>query len=291
MIEEKPEEAPFPHGVLLFVAYDGTDFHGYQEQTRTRTVQGTLAEALARLEGRHGKLRGTSRTDSGVHAMAHPIAFGTDRALPPKGWLMQLNTLLPDDLAVRAVRACAPAYDPRFDARSKLYRYRVHLGYARDPLRDRVSWFLSPARARTDVEEKTADLSSWLDLDAMHDAARRLEGTHDFAAFKAADDPRTNTVRTLSRVAIVPGFGGESDSLAIEVRGNAFMKNMVRILAGTLVEIGRHRFPSSHVDHLLSGRATRADCGPTAPPQGLVLVEVELGREATRDRADGEPAI
>lgn len=291
MSAPKPEERLLPHGVLLVVAYDGTAFHGYQEQTNARTVQGTLAEALAKLEGSHGRLRGTSRTDAGVHAMAHPVAFATDRLLPPRGWMMQLNTLLPDDVAVREASPCAPGYDPRFDAATKLYRYRVHVGFGRDPLRDRVSWFLSPARARKDVEERSRDVSTWLDVEAMREAARRLEGTHDFAAFKAADDPRTQTVRTLRRVAIVPGFGGESDSLAIEVRGNAFMKNMVRILAGTLVDVGRGRFPPSHVDHLLSGTATRAECGPTAPAAGLVLVEVELGRTGTGDRAESEPAI
>ncbi|MFO0695519.1 MAG: tRNA pseudouridine(38-40) synthase TruA [Polyangiales bacterium] len=285
------EDAPLPHGVLLVVAYDGTEFHGYQEQPNARTVQGTLAAALAKLEGRHGRLRGSSRTDSGVHAMAHPVAFGTDRLMPPRGWLMQLNTLLPDDLAVRAVEPCPPGYDPRFDAVTKLYRYRVHVGYGRDPLRDRISWFLSPSRARKDVEERSRDVATWLDVEAMRDAARRLEGTRDFAAFKAADDPRTNTVRTLRRVSIEPGFGGETDSLAIEVRGDAFMKNMVRILAGTLVDVGRGRFAPAHVDHLLSGKASRAECGPTAPAQGLVLVEVELGRNGAGDRAETGPTI
>jgi tRNA pseudouridine38-40 synthase len=276
--------------VLLVVAYDGTDFHGYQEQRGTRTVQGVLADALARLEGDHGKVRGTSRTDAGVHAMAHPIAFDTTRKMPPKGWLMQLNQRLPDDLAVRDAFECAPDYDPRFHASKKLYRYRVHAGVARDPLRARTSWLLGPSRTRKHGEGDVSSIGYWLDVDAMRDAAARLVGTHDFAAFKAADDPRTNTVRTLSAVRILPGFADESDGLAIEVEGDAFMKNMVRILAGTLLDVGRGRFAPSHVDHLLSPSATRAECGPTAPAHGLVLVRVELRRgERPSVGSIGEP--
>ncbi|MCB9636259.1 MAG: tRNA pseudouridine synthase A, partial [Sandaracinus sp.] len=179
---------------------------------------------------------------------------------------------------VRAYAPAAPDYDPRFDAHRKLYRYLVSIGDTRDPLLRRTTWYVGPRLARRDRRPRRPIVEDFLDLDAMRDAATRLHGTHDFQAFRALSDERENTVRTIHRLELIPGFGGRDDVLAIEVEGNAFLKNMVRILAGTLVEVGRHHFRADYVDELLGPDGHRTKGGPTAPPQGLCLIHVQLGR-------------
>ncbi len=281
--EEAPPDdgARAEHGVKLVLAYDGTDFHGWQFQPGVRTVQGVVEEALDRMGLRHGRLRGASRTDAGVHAEGQVAAFWVEREIPMKGWMLRLNSLLPDDVAVREAAPCPPDYEPRFDSVRKTYRYLLHCGLARDPLRARRYWHLLPALARRDVDPdaRTADVATWLDLDAMAAAARILEGRHDFAAFRAADDTRENTMRTLHAVRLAPGVGG-ADALAIEVEGDAFMKNMVRILVGTLVDVGRKRTEPDAVARMLEPGRSRGDAGPTAPAHGLTLAEIVLGRRA-----------
>lgn len=273
-----PEDAV--SAIRLVVAYDGRAFHGWQRQPGQRTVQGTLLDAIRKLDPRVDEVRGASRTDAGVHAAGQVASFDTWRELPEKGWRMELNKLLPDDLSVRGAFREAIGYDPRFDSLGKLYRYRVHVGVARDPLRDPHSWHLGPALARKDVAERGDDVASYLDLDAMRAAASALEGTHDFHAFRSADDERKNTVRTLHAVRVVTPYAEEPDAMAIEVHGTAFMKNMVRILTGTLVDVGRGRLASDVIGRMLSPEGTRADGGQTAPAHGLCLVRVELGRAA-----------
>jgi len=278
-------------GVLLRVAYDGTDFAGWQVQPGQRTVQGTLADAVARMAGHPVTIRGASRTDAGVHAADQVAAFDTVRAIPPRGWVLGLNQGLPEDVAVRHAAPCRRGYQPRFDAVEKTYRYLLQTGRARDPLWRRRAWFLSQTTppdgdhlddgdARHDPARPPPpdDAGRWLDVGAMREAARRLEGTHDFRAYQAADDPRKdNRVRTLSAVRVVTDAGAPH-LLAIEVTGDAFLKNMVRIVAGTLVEVGRGRLSPDAVEASLGPTANRTDAGPTAPPQGLTLLRLVIGR-------------
>ncbi|MBX3273261.1 MAG: tRNA pseudouridine(38-40) synthase TruA [Sandaracinaceae bacterium] len=265
------------HGVRVVVAYDGAGFAGWQRQPGQRTVQSELEAAVAALAGADVRVRGASRTDSGVHALGQLAAFDSPRAIPPYKWLRGLNGKLPPDVAVRSAEACEAGYEPRFDARAKTYRYLLHLGPARDPLlRDRA-WHLGPKRARPTGGRPTRT-SDWLDLDAMRGAAAELLGTHDFRAFRSAHDPREQTVRTLWRADVIAHFGGREDVLAIEVRGDAFLHNMMRIIAGTLVEVGRGRRTARDVAASLASGA-RADAGETAPPGGLYLVEIERRSE------------
>ncbi len=277
-MEPRNDEPRF--GVRMVVAYDGSRFHGFQKQPDTRTVQGVLTDAVRRLDPSASETRGASRTDAGVHARGQVVAFDTSRALPPKGWRMQLNTSLPEDVSVREVVACEPGFEPRFDSVRKLYRYRVHVGESRDPLRDGQSMHLGPARARKDVMVRGERVEDYLDLDAMREAARRLEGRHDFRAYRSADDARENSVRTLHAVRIPPPSTDEPDALALDFEGDAFMKNMVRILVGTLLEVGRGAMRPEAIDGTLGALATRALTGPTAPAHGLCLMRVELGRAA-----------
>ena len=266
------------HGVRLTLAYDGTEFAGFQRQPEVRTVQGVLDEALARIAQHAVSCRGASRTDAGVHAEGQVVSFATTRELPPERWLLAANRYLPNDLAVQHAEACAPDYDPRFDALEKTYRYSFYLGLARHPLRRRTAWHLG-RDVRTRLRKpQPAGAYATFDLPAMQRTAAALEGTHDFAAFRAADDTRERTERTLHRVALIPDFRDQPGLLALEVRGDAFMKNMVRILAGTLVSVGRGRLQVDQVRALLEPGRTRHPLCETAPAHGLTLVRMVLGK-------------
>lgn len=266
---------PEPRGVRLVVAYDGTDFVGWQRQPGQRSVQGTLEAAVTAMAGAAVTVHGASRTDAGVHAHGQTAAFDTTRDIPMHGWVRGLNGHLPGDVAVVEAAPCPAGYRPRFDATGKTYRYLLHLAETPDPLWRRRVWHLGPRRARPHDGARRA-ASDWLDLDAMDATAAALEGTHDFRAFRASADTRDNTVRTLSSVRVVRGFAGRDDLLAVEVHGTAFLHNMVRILVGTLVEVGRERMTPAEVAALLSPEAARRDAGETAPASGLHLVAVEL---------------
>lgn len=267
------------HGVRLTVAYDGTRFHGYQHQEGQRTVQGALEAAILGVTGAASRARAAGRTDAGVHAFAQVVAFDTEKLLVPRSWVMALNAHLPDDVAVHNAEVCEPGYNPRFDAMGKVYRYLLDTGIARHPLfRDRA-WHLGPQLERHFVDvDRSAQHEIVLNVNAMREAAQLLVGTHDFRAFRAADDERENTVRTLNRIDVITPYLGLDRMIAIEVTGEAFMKNMVRILTGTLLDVGRKRLTLAQVSALLDATAERKHAGPTAPASGLSLVSVTLGR-------------
>jgi tRNA pseudouridine38-40 synthase len=272
-------------GVRLTIAYDGSDFAGFQRQPAQRTVQGVLELALARISQQPVQSRGCSRTDSGVHAEAQVVAFTTYRELTPERWVLALNRYLPPDVAVHDAAPCPPDYDPRFDAAEKTYRYLLYLGFGRHPLLRTQAWHLrrdvrrhaappSPGEAAPSPGERSAQL----DLAAMQRAAAVMLGTHDFRAFRAADDTREKTERTLRRVDVLPAFRDQRQLLAVEVTGNGFMKHMVRILVGTLVSVGRGRLRAEDVERLLQPGAARSQWSETAPAHGLSLIDVKLGR-------------
>jgi tRNA pseudouridine38-40 synthase len=243
-------------GVLLTVAYDGTAFHGWASQRGARTVEETLRGAVLAMDPRAGCLRGASRTDAGVHAEGQLVAFDATRAISARGWTLGLNQHLPEDVAVRSARAVPFGFSPRFAARGKRYRYRVLIDAVRDPVLRSRAWRVPDA-----------------DRDAMTCEARAACGTHDFAAFRAAGDTRASTTRTLHRVDVQP----ETDPrvFAVVVEGDAFLYNMVRILVGTVVDVGRGRLQAGAVARALEARDRRA-AGTTAPAHGLVLEEVDV---------------
>jgi len=264
-------------GVRLTLAYDGTAFAGFQRQPTARTIQAELEAAIARVTQAPAVTRGAGRTDAGVHAEGQVVAFDTERELPPRRWLLALNRYLPDEIAVQAVSECAPGYDPRFDAVDKLYRYLFYLGLGRSPLLRHRAWHLARAGAASD-DASIGARACQLDLVAMREAAAALIGTHDFRAFRAADDTRENTQRSLHSVELIEAFHGQPHVMALEVRGSAFMKNMVRIIAGTLIAVGRGRMTPTQVAALLQSTAVRSKYSETAPAHGLTLVHVTLGR-------------
>jgi tRNA pseudouridine38-40 synthase len=244
-------------GVLVEVAYAGTRFHGWAAQEGVRTVQGELSGAIRAIDPRASPPRGTSRTDAGVHARRQFAAFDATVDIPPRGWVLALNQHLADDVCVRAARAVPAGFEPRFAARRKRYVYRVLRDRVRDPLWHerswRVGWPLDAARVRRE--------------------AKAIVGTHDFRGFRSRNDARTNTTRTITRADAVDG----SDPRLLELifEGNGFLYNMVRILAGTLVDVGRGRRPEGAVERALSS-GSRSDAGMTAPPEGLTLEDVDL---------------
>jgi len=281
LASSKKREKRVPrYGILLTVSYDGTDFHGYQRQTSNlRTVQAVLEDALHDFDPTASTLRAASRTDAGVHALGQKIAFTTERDLPAVAYLKELERRLPRDVSVREAEACAPNYTPRFDARYKTYLYRVRIGQTPDPLRDRYHYRLNGAHFRPGARSDERDIAEALNLDALNEAARYFLGRHDFRAFRDSSDQRESTEREMIRAEVVRD-PEHRDAIRIIVEGDAFMKQMVRIMVGTLLEVGRERRPPAWIKELLSSEADRRDAGPTAPPEGLVLMEISLGRQA-----------
>jgi len=221
----------------------------------TRTVQGVLAEAFARLAQGPVAVHGAGRTDAGVHAAGQVASVRAWTRLAAPELLRALDAVLPADLAVRALERAPDGFHARRDARSKLYRYRLWTGATRAPLRERYALRVRPP----------------LDLPAMREAAAALAGTHDFASFRAAGGSGRTSVRTLTRLAWQGEPGGE---LVLDVEGSGFLRHMVRNLVGTLLEVGRGRRRTDAIPALLAARDRRL-AGPTAPARGLTLVRVD----------------
>lgn len=246
----------------LIVRYDGTGLSGWQRQRGVPSVQEALETAIATMAGERVTVRGAGRTDAGVHALAQVAAFRTTADIPEKGWRMGLTSRLPPQVAVRDARVVAENFDPRRASAGKRYRYVLLTSAMRDPL----------------VRDRAWHVHGDLDLDRMAREARDLIGVHDFRAFRAADCERETTVRQLFRVTIKSPYADRDDLVAIEVEGTAFLKNMVRIIVGTLVDVGRGKLPEGTVrERLADGDRTLS--GMTAPAHGLYLDEVFLRPE------------
>jgi len=240
--------------IRLVLEYDGTDLCGWQRQANGPTVQQHLEEALARMLAHEVRVSGASRTDAGVHARGQVASFRTERPIPLHGFRLGLNALLPPSIAVVDAAEVPDDFHPRFSATGKLYRYTLLARRDRAPRWRHRAWH----RARP------------LDLDAMHAASRALLGEHDFAAFRASGCTARTTVRRIDAIDLARP---DPELVTLEVRGNAFLRNMVRIIAGTLVEVAEGRRPAGEVAEILAS-CDRTRAGQTAPAQGLELVAV-----------------
>jgi len=255
--------------VRLTVAYEGTDFHGWQAQnppdgSPLRTVQGVLSEVVAHVVRAPITLVGASRTDAGVHAIGQVAAFDADLRIPIDRLAMAITARLPPDVQVREASLVADAFDPIADPVSKAYRYRMVPGAPPrrwPPLFDRrtVAW------TRHD-----------LDVARMQAAAQRLVGEHDVVGFAQIDHGRRTTVRTIHHCHVRESASGEVE---IEIAGSGFLYNMVRIVAGTLHEVGRGRFDGERIDEILA-TGDRRLAGPTMPPEGLCLMWIRYPGDA-----------
>lgn len=239
--------------IKLILEYDGTDYAGWQVQPNGVTIQQVVEDALATMLKAPVRIRSSGRTDAGVHARGMVAAFSADTEIPVRAFSDGLNALLPPDVAVVEAHEVRPGFNPRFDAIGKHYRYTIHRGVRRSPLCRHYTWHVRGE----------------LDLAAMGRAAVCMVGEHDFASFRTTGCAARTTVRRIDSVALAE----EGDLLHIDVKGSGFLRNMVRIMAGTLVDVGRGRRSAGDVALLLSQPGEHA-AGPTAPPQGLCLMEV-----------------
>jgi tRNA pseudouridine38-40 synthase len=244
--------------ILLIIEYDGTSYAGWQVQPNGISIQQVLEEALERLLKERVRVHSSGRTDAGVHALGMPACFATTKMIPLKAFTAGLNALLPPDIAVRDAREMPMEFHPRREATSKQYRYTLHISQNRSPVTRLYSW----------------QLRGPLDIDAMRRGAGFFVGEHDFAAFRGAGCAARTTIRKVHSVEITQ----QGEFLLLDVTGEGFLRNMVRIMVGTLVEIGLGRRSANAVREMLEGR-DRSAAGITAPPQGLCLVEVIFGNE------------
>lgn len=260
----------------LTLSYDGSEFAGWQVQPGLATIQGTLASAIGRLTGENVLPQGSGRTDAGVHALAQVASFTTASPIPIDNWVKALNDILPASIRVLEIAEAAADFHARKSVRAKTYRYRMYRGAVCPPFLARYVWHYP-----FPLEEA-----------AMADAARLVVGEHDFTSFAAADPERlkrveedrhlehrgaqSNTDREVSNVRTIFSslWARESDELIYTVRGNGFLHHMVRNLVGTFLLIGKGTLTAENVQRILASR-NRSTAGPTAPANGLYLVNVE----------------
>ncbi len=239
--------------IKLIVSYDGTDFNGWQTQPGRRTVQETLEQAIAALTGAPPRANASGRTDAGVHAVGQVVNFHSGTALAPEVLVRALNAHLPDDVVVKEAADVPPAFDANRDARRKLYRYVIHDGAVPDLFLRRYC-----CRSR-----------HGLDAAAMRRAAAPLLGRHDFRCFETEWPNRASSVRTINHLAL----SRLGDWVWLDVEADGFLYNMVRAIAGTLMNVGRGYWPEGQVATILEA-GDRTLAGPTAPAAGLFLMRV-----------------
>jgi tRNA pseudouridine38-40 synthase len=244
--------------VKLVIAYDGTSYCGWQLQPGQPTIEAELNKALSELLGEEIAVIGASRTDSGVHALGNVAIFDTESAIPAEKICFALNVRLPEDIRVQSSIEVAPDFHPRRTVSRKTYEYRILNRKIALPTERLYSTFV------------------YYDLEVarMREAAEYLVGEHDFKSFCSVKTQVTDTVRTIYQLEVLC----DVDNITIRVTGSGFLYNMVRIIAGTLIEIGRGAYPPERMEEILRG-CDRSLAGPTALPQGLTLIKIEYEAE------------
>lgn len=259
--------------IMLRIAYDGTNYHGWQIQNNGVTVEQRLSEALLALLGTETELIGASRTDAGVHAMGNVAVFDTDSRIPPEKFAVALNHYLPEDIRILHSQKVRNDFHPRHCDSKKTYEYTILAAATELPIRSRYSYHVY----------------RHLDVEKMRQAAKMLEGTHDFSAFCSAGSQVTDKVRTIYNIDVneVPFSERWGDSLfgilegreiRIRVSGSGFLYNMVRIIAGTLIEAGQGSRTADSIREALE-TGDRSLAGPTAPAPGLMLLGIQYPEE------------
>ncbi len=237
----------------MVIEYDGSGYHGFQRQNNAHTVQAELEAQILRITGEQVTVSGAGRTDAGVHARGQVIAFSTNSPIPDTRWKYALNRYLPEDIKVLESQEVDESFHPAFDAVRKRYQYRIY--------RQRPGAVFVRKYALLNTEK--------LNLDAMMEACNEIIGYHDFHAFCSSGA----TSKTFDRTVYQCSLHEEGPELILDIAANGFLYNMVRIIVGTLLEVGRGKLSAEELAKvILNGKRSLA--GPTAPPQGLYLMEV-----------------
>lgn len=235
------------------LAYWGTSYFGWQSQTHRKTLQDHLERALGILLRHPVQTIAASRTDSGVHAEQQVVLFRTDVPYHQEKWIRSLNGLLPGDMGVLSIEPAAPEFHPIYSAQGKIYRYRIWQGASRNPHVSSSSWAIHRQ----------------LNVEPMRQGASRLEGTHDFTSFCAVDSSARTRIRHVLAIEIIE----KGPMVEVWVYGKGFLKQMIRIMVGTLVDIGLGKRDSGDIVSIIEAK-NRVAAGKTAPAQGLSLVNI-----------------
>jgi tRNA pseudouridine38-40 synthase len=240
--------------IKLTISYDGVNYSGWQNQPGKKTIEGELQRAVSELTGTLTKVNGASRTDAGVSALGQVANFIINSPIPAENFVKAINHRLPKDIVVTEAIEVNSDFDASGSAKSKLYRYTIFAGKNRNVLKTRNCWH-RPGK---------------LDIAAMDTAAQILVGTYDFKSFAAAADKRESSVRTVTLCRVTQ----EEKWIYIDIEADRFLYNMVRNIVGTLVEVGRGRWKPEKIKEILEAK-DRTAAGPTAPPEGLCLMEIK----------------
>ena len=240
---------------VLTVAYDGSGYYGWQKQADKTypTVQETFENALSTFFKKEVRCIGASRTDRGVHALGQRALIEVDTTVPAEKMPLALNSFMPEDISVMAAEEVDESFHPRYDCKYKVYEYKIYCGKYRNPLYRKYSEF-----CRYD-----------LDAEKMDAAAKAFIGTHDFKAFAASGNSTESTVRTIFEADVFK----KDDFIVIRLKGDGFLYNMVRIIAGTLMNAGRGKITKEDISHIIESK-NRENAGKTAGPEGLTLVKI-----------------
>ena len=240
----------------IVIQYEGTRYQGWQRQGTTQnTLQGKFEALLSKIAGTPVEIQASGRTDAGVHALGQTANFHMNTELSCEELLDKLNQYLPEDVAVISCQEAAPRFHARLNAVGKTYCYRIHNSKIPAVFDRRLVW---------QIEQQ-------LDVDAMKTAAKYLVGTHDFTSFCTKKEEVTNHVRTIYELDLTRS----GDMITLRIRGNGFLYNMVRIISGTLIEIGNGQYPPERMQKILDAK-DRSAAGPTAPAQGLTLMGIQF---------------
>lgn len=242
--------------ILIRISYDGSHYFGWQRQNNFVTVQQKVEEALSLLLKQNITIRGSSRTDTGVHAMAQGAVFDADTTIPMDKLPYAVNSFLPNDIVVWEAREVDETFHPQYSVTDKTYEYKIQNSVFRDPKLYNYTDFV-----RYD-----------LNTELMNEACKYFIGEHNFKAFCAAGGQSKTTIRTIYELSVKR----EGDIINIKVKGNGFLYNMVRIIVGTLVEVGRGKIKPMEIQNIILSE-NRARAGKTMAPNGLTLMEVNYG--------------
>lgn len=257
---------PARKSFLLTIAYDGSNYCGWQYQPAQKSVQETLEKGLKRVFGQQVRALASSRTDAGVHALAQTAVIRTTAWNAPADRMpLAVNCYLPSSVVVRDVRQVPNTFHPLRDSIGKRYTYRIYNSRKDDPIGNRTHWWV---KRRVNIAQ-------------MQEAAKLLVGTHDFMSLQTNGSPRSSTVRTIHSIDISSESHMDGQIITLSVQANGFLYNMMRNIAGTLVQVGVGRKGPEWIDEVLAAK-DRQFAGQTAPPQGLFLMEVYF-REGALD--------